>query len=281
MYYYRVKAKNQIGLQSINYSNEASALMPTGLPNTLTITNTTVTGGKTYVWDTLAVGKNPFIDNTCIFSQIPARYEGYRYLKTAFADKTTNTNFVIGFTVSEPVTVYIAWDDRDWTPGFTPLHKMTALDNKWMASYIFQGANVFIDCNGSHDSYSLWAKDFSAGTVQLGCGRGVATMYSVIVTPQGAVSLDQPQVDAQTTLAVSPNPFNEVTTISFAASNRQRIALAIYNCSGKLVKTLVNGEMAPGNYRIPWMGTGLNSGIYIARLKTGSGIHTQKLLLIK
>jgi hypothetical protein len=279
-YYYRVKAKNEVGLESVNYSNEVSAIMPAGTPSTLVLGAPTGTSGQAWSWDTLMVGKNPYTDVSCIFSQVPARFEGYRYLKTANAARTTATQSAIAsFTVSQPVTVYVAWDDRAWTPGFTKPGQPQR--QGWMATYAFSGYNLFINCGGTTASHSMWSYNFPAGTVTVGAGWDVPEMYSVIVTPQGMVSVDKAQLNTTAVFKAAPNPFYRATTIQFSIASKQHLALDVYNLAGRLVASLLNQEMSPGSYQIPWTGIGLNSGIYIAKLQTKSGILTRTLLLIK
>ncbi|MCK5438708.1 MAG: hypothetical protein KAI97_02130, partial [Gemmatimonadetes bacterium] len=52
-----------------------------------------------------------------------------------------------------------------------------------------------------------------------------------------------------------PNPFNPVTTISFMMPSAQHARLAIYDASGKLVRTLVDGVTGYGTHRVEWDGT--------------------------
>jgi hypothetical protein len=55
---------------------------------------------------------------------------------------------------------------------------------------------------------------------------------------------------------------------------------------GEVVRELVAGELAPGNYRQVWdgldnSGRRLASGLYIYQLRAGSFSATRKLLLMK
>ena len=62
--------------------------------------------------------------------------------------------------------------------------------------------------------------------------------------------------------------------------------IAIFNTVGQRVKTLINNMMMPGNYKIQWDGTndsgiGTASGIYIVVLKTGKGVLSRKIILLR
>ena len=85
-----------------------------------------------------------------------------------------------------------------------------------------------------------------------------------------------------------PNPFNNRTLIEFSLDSFQHARFDIYDISGKLVKTLFNGNH-PGENGIQsviWDGTDnggsiVSSGIYLYRLKTDSGSISRKMILLK
>lgn len=83
-----------------------------------------------------------------------------------------------------------------------------------------------------------------------------------------------------------PNPFNASTTIEIELRAEGLIRLEIYSSLGRLVKTLVYGELSPGRYRYVWDGTsdqgiGVTSGVYLCKLMTETEAHSCKMLLVK
>jgi len=78
-----------------------------------------------------------------------------------------------------------------------------------------------------------------------------------------------------------PNPFNPTTTIQFALAESGEITLEVINVLGHTVATLVNEFRAPGNYQVTFNGSGLSSGVYFYRLKSGTNIQTRRMLLVK
>jgi len=84
-----------------------------------------------------------------------------------------------------------------------------------------------------------------------------------------------------------PNPFNPVTTIRFQVpAGAERVELGVYNVGGRLVRTLVDGELPPGPHSVVWDGTdqsgrSCSSGIYFMRLTDGSAMKTGKMTLLK
>ena len=78
-----------------------------------------------------------------------------------------------------------------------------------------------------------------------------------------------------------PNPFNPITTIRFSVEARHALHLRVYDISGRLIETLVNGEMKPGNHEIQWNASQYASGVYFIELVSGDQRQVQKLLLLK
>jgi hypothetical protein len=80
-----------------------------------------------------------------------------------------------------------------------------------------------------------------------------------------------------------PNPFNPSTTIQFTIpiGTYGRTSLRIYDVLGREVTTLVNEVKQPGTYSVQYDGSGLVSGIYFYRLRSGDFISTRKLLLLR
>ena len=80
---------------------------------------------------------------------------------------------------------------------------------------------------------------------------------------------------------VYPNPFNPSTTINFTVSESIDLSLVIYDMKGRVVDTLVNGNLAPGVYSINWNARDESSGIYFVQMISGEFMKTQKLMLLK
>jgi hypothetical protein len=66
-----------------------------------------------------------------------------------------------------------------------------------------------------------------------------------------------------------PNPFNPVTVINYYLNYSTQVTLKIYNLSGQVIETLVDGFQAAGEHEISWQPEGLSGGIYFCRLQAG------------
>jgi subtilisin family serine protease len=82
-------------------------------------------------------------------------------------------------------------------------------------------------------------------------------------------------------LNVYPNPFNPTTTIRFSVEARHASLIQVYDITGRLVETIENDKLLPGEHAYTWDASGLSSGIYFVQLKTPFGSITQKITYLK
>ncbi len=78
-----------------------------------------------------------------------------------------------------------------------------------------------------------------------------------------------------------PNPFNPVTQISYTIPEYSNVELAIYDIQGNLVEMIFKGSHKPGEFKVKINGDNMSSGFYMAVLKAGDLILTQKMVLLK
>jgi len=109
----------------------------------------------------------------------------------------------------------------------------------------------------------------------------------------GVVGVDQePHVpvtvpEAQLALGQNhPNPFNPTTDIKFSLAESGPVELAVYDITGRLVKTLVSETLAGGVHTVRWDGRDQDgmqaaSGLYFYRMTAEDKVLTRKMLLVK
>jgi len=105
-----------------------------------------------------------------------------------------------------------------------------------------------------------------------------------IVEIEAANSLDfiPVLIPSQASLGTAyPNPFNPATNIGYMLASQGEVNLSIYNISGQLIQTLVNGYQDVGSYSLVWDASSQPSGMYFLRLHTTDEVHSKKLMLIK
>ena len=99
------------------------------------------------------------------------------------------------------------------------------------------------------------------------------------------------QVTGHKLLQNYPNPFSRSTTMRLQVkSEKSNVSLRVYDLSGRLVKTLVNGGQSVTRYELPvavrWdatddRGREVAAGVYFARLKVGRHSDTKRMVLVK
>jgi len=84
-----------------------------------------------------------------------------------------------------------------------------------------------------------------------------------------------------------PNPFNPSTVIAYEMAKGGHVTVAVFDISGRLIRTLVNADQPAGIHQVRWDG-GLDSGAHAAsgayfyRIKFPSGAaSTKKMILLK
>ena len=83
-----------------------------------------------------------------------------------------------------------------------------------------------------------------------------------------------------------PNPFNPRTTLAFDLPRESRVRLAVFDLAGRLVRTLVDGDLPAGAYEQVWDGAdgdgrAMPSGTYVARLEAQGKVETRQLSLVR
>ena len=78
-----------------------------------------------------------------------------------------------------------------------------------------------------------------------------------------------------------PNPFNPTTTISYTAEQTGALSLKVYDLSGSLVSTLVDGMVERGEHEVFFDGSELASGVYFYTLESAGQLDTRKMILVK
>jgi hypothetical protein len=78
-----------------------------------------------------------------------------------------------------------------------------------------------------------------------------------------------------------PNPFNPSTVLSYDIRAASFVFLRVYDTSGRWVTTLVNDRQSAGTHQVTFDGSGLASGIYLAKLEAGGMTITRKMVLMK
>jgi len=98
---------------------------------------------------------------------------------------------------------------------------------------------------------------------------------------------DEPVAQNYALYQNAPNPFNPTTVIGYdVAVGGGAVTLEIFDVSGRLVRTLVDGAQSEGQKRAMWdgrdnRGNRVASGVYIYRLRAPGFVESRKMTLVQ
>jgi hypothetical protein len=174
-----------------------------------------------------------------------------------------------------------------WTDSFSPgnfdiwLLKIDDLgDPLWSRNYGglgWESANAVTATSDGGCLLAGWTDSFGAGLYDMWLVRiaGPPTLTPVLPEPAARASM---------TYALNPsrpNPFNASTVASYDLRAASPVRLTIWDTSGRLVATLVDGWRDAGTHDVTFDASNLAAGVYLARLTAGDFTATQKMVLIK
>lgn len=83
-----------------------------------------------------------------------------------------------------------------------------------------------------------------------------------------------------------PNPFNQLTTLTYSLEKPRLVQVDIYNVAGQRFRSLVHQVQGPGTFQVCWDGTSDSgmpaaTGIYFVRLQAGNLSIFRKMMLLR
>ncbi|MBZ0267961.1 T9SS type A sorting domain-containing protein [bacterium] len=86
--------------------------------------------------------------------------------------------------------------------------------------------------------------------------------------------------------ASAPNPSRHRTTLQFDLPRKEMTRIRVYDVAGRVVSTLVEGELDAGTHEVAWdgrdrSGARVASGVYLVRMQAGNFGATRKVTRLK
>jgi len=97
--------------------------------------------------------------------------------------------------------------------------------------------------------------------------------------PTEAVTIPEPTRGLS--LSVYPSPAADALTVSFALPSEGRVTVALYDLSGRRVATVVDSDLTAGRHDVSCDVSTLTPGVYLARLETGTGTLTRRVVVAR
>ena len=231
--------------------------------------------------------RNPFIDHPEFIDRMRSCY---RVLQTVTAPKVAVSPGSVEFdtlAVNDTASYYLAIMNR----GTSTLNITSASSNA--SQFIVESSPLSIPQSELRFLKIKFkpntANQTFTGTLNIQNSDSNITIsmkgYSKNPTGINAISSDIP--NEYKLFQNYPNPFNPVTIIKFQIPESENgnsfISLKIFDITGKEIAALVNENLKPGIYEVPFKTTNLNlsSGIYYYKLKSGDFQEVKKLMLVK
>jgi len=148
--------------------------------------------------------------------------------------------------------------------------------------YGYEGTgNIDVDplfCNPDSGDFTL-----AENSPCVGAGQDSVNMGAFDVGCEPILAIDDEIIPIDFALHPPyPNPFNPTTTIRFdLVETWHATSLHIFDITGRVVETLVNGQIESGQHKILWNASKHSSGIYFVELVAGEKRDVQKLILLK
>lgn len=239
---------------------------------TLTIQpGVTITVSKSYnstthqLQFTANVTSNREIDTVCYINFIIVE-NGIVYTQTGNSNCPGSSNWVHDWVVRNMVNGGLGeqLNSGNWTQGTTITKNWTTtLDNTWVDANCEADVLVYMHNN------SISTNNFVQQTLKQSVTQpvGIGNYHEVPLS----YSLSQNY----------PNPFNPTTNIKFSLPKDGFVSLKIYDITGAVVQTYLDGFVKAGTYHAEIDGSNLSSGVYFYTLKTNDFLQTKKMILIK
>jgi Secretion system C-terminal sorting domain len=78
-----------------------------------------------------------------------------------------------------------------------------------------------------------------------------------------------------------PNPFNPSTIIEFETPQSTSVQLVVFDCLGRIVRTIVNENLPAGSHRIQFEAETLAGGVYFYKMTAGNSVTVRRMVLLK
>jgi glucose/arabinose dehydrogenase len=119
----------------------------------------------------------------------------------------------------------------------------------------------------------------NSGKVYISSDEG--SRFILVLTPNGTTGMNPAQNLTPTVGSVYPNPAKGGFTLPFTLTQSTRVTAAVYDITGKEVRSLLEKTLPAGSHKEELEIEGLAPGSYMLKITAGSSSSTQQLLLTR
>jgi hypothetical protein len=133
---------------------------------------------------------------------------------------------------------------------------------------------------------ALFDNVYHRGSAPIVAGRAIKFTTDPPVVGVGEPAAGTARLPRSLRIGATPNPVRVAASISWQLPAAGRVKLAVYDVTGRLVRTLVNGPVAAGDHLTPWdsrddAGRLVANGMYLYRLETEGGKLATKAVVLR
>jgi hypothetical protein len=179
-------------------------------------------------------------------------------------------------------------------------------DSLYLVTVTYNGADVELYLNSELDAFSSYSGLLQTTSIDLTIGRPLPgeTNYSFVGVLDDIriydYALSVPSIRNLYDISTSvddhpvagvpasyrlyqnfPNPFNPATVIKFDIPREGLCTLKVFDITGREVAALINSDLKPGTYAVPWNAEKFSSGVYYYRLLSENNSDVRKMVLIR
>ncbi len=167
-----------------------------------------------------------------------------------------------------------------WSTSSETMNAGFYVEHRRGAGYGFESLSFV---SGSGDSQ--FVNNYEVSLSNLGFGTHTFRLRQIDLdgsfSYSGEVEIDVDLTDSFALAEAYPNPFNPTTNIRFSLRESGDVHLAVYDLTGRHVRTLASGPFAAGSHDVAFSADNLPSGTYLYRLQTVSGPVSGSIVLLK
>lgn len=147
------------------------------------------------------------------------------------------------------------------------------------------GGTATFDVTLTADVPSGWVLTSTATRVSTGATSEFSACRTL--TPGPTADVDGAPAMASLQFApASPNPFHASTALRYTLPSRATVTLAIHDVSGRLIREFSPGMQDAGAHELRWdgldsSGRAVATGVYMARLRAGTGSITRNVTVMR
>lgn len=167
-------------------------------------------------------------------------------------------------------TVEVTSDGSTWVE----LERTTASANQW-GQYTFN-LEEYVTLTGQV-RLRFVADDAGAGSLV------EAAVDDIALSAVRAPVTDAPEAAplASGVVSLRPNPLRSDGTIAYRVESDTRVRLGLYDVSGRLVRSLADGRVGPGEHAVRVDAGSLPVGIYFLRFETSSALQVKQVAIVR